>query len=302
MDFSIIIVNYNSTDDLLNCITSIYDHADNISYEIIIVDNNSKDFDPAILPKRESVELKIYPLTENIGFGRANNLGVTKASGKIIYILNPDTLMIENIFPEVKQVFKENENIAICGTRLVDQQNRIEKSGGYYPKIITEFLNIINLFNIFERRIFLKKIEGTDRIIPFEWVTGASLFIRKDVYEKITGFDPDYFLYNEDIDLCYRVARNGDEIVLLSNMTVIHAKSVSSKKDYFSFTLNSYGSKYILVSKIKSKFTGYLIKKIIFLQLLLQVIFWVILFLCNKEKFAGKLKAFPRLTKLFLFG
>lgn len=302
MDLSIIIVNYNSSNDLRNCLTSIYEHVKNVSYEIIVVDNNSSGFNAAIFPRCESASLKIYPLNENIGFGRANNLGVSKASGDIIYLLNPDTQLIENIFPEVKRIFQENEEISICGTRLIDKQNNIEKSGGYFPKIGTEFLNVFHLSNLFEKHNFDMKIRGSHNIIPFEWVTGASLFIRKDVYMRIGGFDSNYFLYNEDIDLCYRVVQSGGKIVLLSNLTVIHSKSVSSRKDYYLFTINSYESKFILISKVKTRFSGFLIKKMIFLQLFLQSFLWIILIPLNYVKYIGKLRALPRLIKLFLFG
>ena len=307
MDLSIIIINYNLSKEINECIKSILKTVINLSFEIIIVDNCSKDNEKQYLTRlQKDLANKInniyfYYLDKNIGFGGANNFGFIKSHGESICFLNPDTILIENIFPKMLNIFQKNKLVSVLGPKIINSKGQQEKSFGFFPNIFTEIFNIVHLLSNFEMLWLKKKTkEKKNDFVNVDWVTGSALVIRRDVFKEIAGFDTSFFMYSEEIDLCKRVFDNKYYIGFVPDIKIIHLKSVSSKKDYFFFTKVSYESKLVYIKKHFSGLNGKIIRTMVLIELFIQVILWLSLYPLNRRKSIGKLKAFPNLIVSYL--
>ena len=241
MDVSIIIVNYNTCQMTMECITSIVEKTHSISYEIIVVDNASEDGSKELFEKKENIKY-IY-LNTNIGFGRANNIAAKYSSGKYLFFLNSDTLLINNAIHILKTYLDCHETVAIWGGNLY---NKDMKNIHSYSKLFPSILNDFDL--AFNRKISLYITKGnmeynrTNLPTKVAYVTGADLMIRKDVFISERGFDPDFFMYFEETELSTRIKNKGWDIMNIPTAKIIHLEGKS-------LTYSPQKSKMILKSK-----------------------------------------------------
>jgi hypothetical protein len=249
---SFIIVNYNSTHYIERCLSSLLLKSENIEKEIIIVSN-----DGSLL----SVDSRIKILTssQNSGFGSACNLGAKEAHGRYLCFLNPDTEIVSDNFQEIISEFENNEKTGVIGIRLEEENRKIQDwSAG----------KEINIWDIIGNNLGLKrskKIWESEEKVECAWVSGACLFIRKDLFEKLNGFDEKFFLYFEDIDLCKRAVDLNYKILYFPKFTIKHfgGKSFGSKKEqkkhYYSsqdyYFKKHFGKIYSLMIKIIRELT-----------------------------------------------
>lgn len=302
IDLSFIIINYNLAKEIENCLNSlllIMDSLKDFKYEIIIVDNNSPDKKlPETEKKFNQDNIKFYYLDDNVGFGKGCNYGFSKASGEYICFLNPDTIIKENIFIPILNIFKNNKSIGIVGPKQQTRSPFFDFSAGFYPNILFEFFNLFAVGVFFEGLIvfLLTKIKK-DKVLRVDWILGASIFIRAELFESIDGFDKDYFMFYEEVDLCKRISNKGYKIIYCPKYSIHHIGSVSGKKDYTLYTIRTYSSKYLYISKHYKSFYEFLMKSMLYLQLFSQMIIWTILYSSNKQKSKQKLNAFIYLIK-----
>ncbi len=302
MILSIIIINYNLSNEVRNCINSLISAAKGLDYEIILVDNRSKD--ESILKIAEElshdpqIKFTFFRTEENIGFGNACNLAAGKAAGEWLFFLNPDTEINENIFPGVIKELEDNYfGRGIIGLN-VNGNKYMDYSAGLFPNFLFEILNVILLGRYFEAfYIKLKKLFSGNKKLKVHWVMGAALFIRRKLFSEINGFDPDYFLYFEEMDLCKRVRDKGLPVTYLSSVRIDHLGSVSSKKNYYFFTKMFYKGKLLFLKKHSASSAFYFYKFLSFLTILSQIVFWQIMKFSNKEKSASKISAFAEVMK-----
>jgi GT2 family glycosyltransferase len=268
-------------------------------YEIIIVDNNSPDKKlPETQNKFTRDNINFFYLDENVGFGKGCNYGYTKASGEYICFLNPDTIIKENIFLPILEIFKNDKSIGIVGPKQQTKSPFFDFSAGFYPNLLFEFFNLFGVGVFFEGFIvFLLTKLKKDKVLEVDWILGASIFIRAELFEAINGFDKDYFMFYEEVDLCNRVSNKGYKIIYSPYYSIHHIGSVSGKKDYTLYTIRTYSSKYIYLSKHYRSLNKFLMKSMLFTQLFSQMIIWSILFPMNKQKSKQKLNAFIYLLK-----
>lgn len=227
--FSIIIVNFNTKNLLKNCLSSIFNNYKSSDFEIIVVDNNSQDSSVTML-KNEFADNKIKLITNNrnIGFGAANNQGATMARGEYLFFLNSDTIIKENILIPLRHFLDSYENIGIIAPKLLlEDGSEQQHAYGGFP----------TLFSVIADKFKKKKIKNSQ---PFEadWISGAALIIKRDIFNKINGFDEKFFMYFEDIDLCKRVKDLGYKVMVFPKIAVIHlgGKSLnkfSKRKEYY---------------------------------------------------------------------
>lgn len=296
-DISFIIINYNLANEIDHCLSSLIETTspnNQINYEVIVVDNNSPEKNlPGIEEKYKCYNIRFYYLNENLGFGKGCNFGFSKASGDYICFLNPDTVIKENIFLSVINLFKSDGSIGIIGPRQETRGPFFDFSAGFSPNIFFELFNLLGLGVFLEGFIIslygrLKK----DAKINVNWILGAAVFIKASLFDKIGGFDSDYFMFFEELDLCKRVAGQGLKILYCPEFRIHHIGSVSGKKDYTSFTIRTYASKKIFFNKHFKSFYGFIMKSLLRLQIFSQILIWSILYMRNKEKSRQKLKAF----------
>lgn len=248
MDVSIIIVNYNTEKLLESCINSIYEKTKEISFEIIIVDNCSSD-NSRNLVKTKYPQITLIEPTENLGFGRANNLGAQYAIGKYLFLLNTDTSLINNAIKALFDFMENDDMIGVCGGNLYHLNGKPNFSfANILPSLLSVFLYRTRLLSY----IPLIRECYNNKGVPMKVkvIIGADLMIKRAEFYKLGGFDPGFFMYIEDTELCYRVYKSGKQIYSVPDAKIIHLQGKSSNTDqkYF-MEVTSY---YLYFKKWKS--------------------------------------------------
>jgi GT2 family glycosyltransferase len=291
MQVSIIIVNYNTKHLTYNCIQSIYHFTSDIDVEIIVVDNDSSDQSIEFLESSFPNVMYIRSST-NIGFGLANNLGVRSAKGEFIFLLNSDTLLKENSIKKMHDFFVKNEksmNLGVLGCKLVNKDLQINYTGDDFPTVISEitrmFVSIIpmRLLNKLSPRVYhffdIVSIQNHENKFLFklaffeiDYVIGANMFLRKNVFDQFAGFSKDYFMYYEECDLQKRMVNAGLKNAILTGTEIIHfqgGSGLSQRKN--SLRIISHQSRYQFLKKHDSK-------KFIFYQIFQHFYFVITIF------------------------
>lgn len=259
MDISIIIVNYNVKDLLDNCVSSIYKAAgEKYKVEIFVVDNNSID-KSADLIKKKYPDAIVIENDKNIGFSKANNIAIKQATGKYILILNPDTVLEESTFDKMINFVEKNSNTGAVTSKLILTNGKLDSAcRRSFPVPSVAIPRMLGLSKLFPQSKAFAKYNLTylddDKTYEVDAICGAFMFIPKTVLDKVGYFDEDYFMYGEDLDLCYRIKKAGYKIFYYPEVTTIHFKGESTKKTHLSYVNNFYGAMRIFVRK---NFTGY---------------------------------------------
>lgn len=286
-DVSIIIVNYNTRTLLADCIESILCQTYGVSYEIIVVDNASTDDSRSYITEKYT-QIKWVDSGGNIGFGRANNLGVKYAQGKYLFLLNSDTILKNNaikIFHEYMNIHAEKENIGALGCQLYDNQGLANLSYGSFPSVSSEIFYLLNKLYYRKKTIILQAID-------VDYITGADIFIPKKIFEKMGGFDPNFFMYYEETDLQYRMAKHGWIRRIITSPHIIHLEGGSFKKKGLSlnrFIISQQSYNYYIRKHYKS--WKYIFFRISLILLRLQ------LFTITNWKWKDKIKAYSIVLK-----
>ena len=249
MILSVIIVSYNSSSFLELCLHSVAKAISQleIESEVIVVDNSSSDDSCEVLNNKFSF-VKLIQNDENIGFSKANNLGVSKAKGKYICILNPDTVLQENTFDEILKFYKSNIKVGFVGCQMIDGNGMfLKESKRVIPSIFSSFMKVLGISKFYYSAL------DKDKRGYIDILAGAFMFVEKTIYDSVKGFDEDYFMYGEDIDLSYKVLKKGYSNYYLGDVKIIHFKGESTDKN--SVYINRfYNAMYIFYTKHFNKF------------------------------------------------
>jgi GT2 family glycosyltransferase len=232
-DLSIIIVNWNCMAFTEQCIASIYSTVNDVAYEVIVVDNASAD-SPCQSLTEKFPDVKLVLSDENIGFGRANNLGARLSLGKILFFLNPDTVLLGDAVHRMLDGLLARPQAGVIGCRLLNPDGSAQISVQKAPTIINQLFALEWL----QRRWPSLPSQGKETphsesaaaLPKVDVVAGAGLMIRRNVFEKVEGFNPEYFMYAEEVELCDAVHRAGWELLHCSSAEVIHFGGQSTKK------------------------------------------------------------------------
>jgi GT2 family glycosyltransferase len=227
IDASIIIVNYKTHDLVLDCIHSIIDKTIGIIFEIIVVDNDSNDRSGELI-KSKFPEVIFIQSGSNLGFGKANNLGIEISRGRNILFLNSDTLLVNNAVKILSSYLDSNEDVGVCGGNLYDlNHNHIHSFTRRFPGIYMELDAIFN----FKISKLLKKETTSFNLsltpIKVSYICGADMMVRKDILDKVGFFDPDFFLYFEETELSYRITKAGYNLHNVPFAKIIHLEGAS---------------------------------------------------------------------------
>lgn len=234
MNLSVIIVNWNSAEYTVSCVSSIEAETKNLEFEIIVVDNASTDDSCRVIQER-CPKVKLIRSERNVGFARANNLGFRHSLGGILLFLNPDT---ELHGPAINLMFERlnsSADIGVLGCRLLNPDLSVQTSCIHrFPTILNQIADIELLRQRFPRlRLWgMRPLFLTDcgKPISVEAVSGACQMVKRDVLETVGLFSTDYFMYMEDLELCYRISQIGKKVCYLGCATIVHHGGQSSKK------------------------------------------------------------------------
>lgn len=244
IDVSVIIVNYNTLKMTSECIDSIIKHTENLNYEIILVDNASSDGSKDFFEHDKRIKY-IYS-SQNLGFGRANNLGYSYSKGKFIFLLNSDTILLNNAIKFFLD-FANNEDVkyACLGSMLLNTSGEYIHSYADLPKLtffIKKYLNeYTRLVGVDLLHNYFDKIPETYPL-KVGYITGADLFIRREVIEKNGLFNPRFFMYYEETDMQNRYSRTGNYSYIIEGPKIIHLCGGSQKKSLLSWMRDIIGS------------------------------------------------------------
>lgn len=261
---SIVILNYNTKDLTLQCIKSIQDNykkqLESGEFEIIIVDNNSTDDSVFSIKKKVlSIEnIKFLENKENVGFSRGNNIGAKEARGKYLLFLNSDTEVLDNGLLGMIDFLEKNERIGILGAKLKNIDGSNQPSCGKFYNLVNIALMLFGGGRLGLLRFSPKKIQNVD------WVSGAALMIRSDLFKILCGFDEKLFMYMEDMELCYRVIEKKYIICFYPGLEILHKERGSSNKEFA--IVNIYKGLIYFYKKHKNKLQYILLKILLILK------------------------------------
>ena len=257
-DVSIVIVNYNVRDLVDNCISSIYSaNNKNHKIEIFFVDNNSIDGSVKYI-KEKYPEVKAISNDRNIGFSKANNIALKQASGKYILILNPDTVLEEGTFSKMIDFCEQNKDTGAVTSKLILSNGKLDSAcKRSFPTFPVALPRIFGLSKLFPKSKIFGKYNLTyldeNKTYEVDSICGAFMFIPKKILDVTGFFDEDYFMYGEDLDLCFKIKKNGFKVYYYPEVTTIHYKGESTRKTHLSYVNNFYGAMRIFIQK---NFTG----------------------------------------------
>lgn len=214
-----------------------------IDAEIIVIDNNSSD-DSCQMVKQLFPNVKLIENKENSGFSKGNNIGVKQAEGEYLCILNPDTVVAEDTFTKLIEFAESKKNLGIIGCQLIDGKgNFLPESKRNIPSPKVALKKLLGKANDYYANHL--EVNETGRV---EILVGAFMFLKKEVYEAVNGFDEDYFMYGEDIDLSYKVLKSGYHNFYYGDTSVIHFKGESTLRDA-NYAKRFYGAMQIFYKK-----------------------------------------------------
>ncbi len=268
-DLSVIIVNYNVRAFLEQCLMAIERAQHNLKIEIFVVDNASVDGSQAMV-KRKFPHVHLIENHENLGFSKGNNQALKLVKGNYVLILNPDTLIQEDTIMTLKNFLDERPKTGAVGCKLINPDGSFQvASRRSLPTPWVAFTRIVGLSKIFPKSRLFGQYNMTyldpDIESEVDVLSGTLMFIRKEILDTIGYFDEDYFMYGEDIDLCYRIKKSGWKIFYTPKTQAIHYKGESTKRGEFSVISRFYSAMLIFAHKhLRDRYS-------IFLQIILSL-------------------------------
>ena len=229
---AIIIVSYNVRDELLACLDSVVGHTAPYPTQIVVVDNASSDGTVEAVRTRWP-EVRAIEAGGNLGFARANNIGINATQSEFVLLLNPDTICPPGALPALVRGLASHPEAAAAGPRLIDADGFPELSFGSAIGPFGELRQKVigGLYNRRVRHVVRMVDEWARQPGPREWVSGACLLLRRRDLEEVGLLDERYFMYTEDVDLCVSLRRRGRTVLFLPQAEVLHLRGRSAGRN-----------------------------------------------------------------------
>ena len=237
LDLSILIVSYNTCSLLRQCLRSIFSKDQDVSFEVIVVDNASADGTPEMVAS-EFPEVRLLKNSENVGFSVANNAAMDCSRGRCVLLLNSDTILVPGTLGSMLEVMDQDKSIGIAGCRLVRPSGEMDLAcRRSFPTPMVSLSRFLRLNRLFPKHKLFGRYNLTylDECGRYEVdsIVGAFMMVRREVVEQVGGLDEDYFMYGEDVDWCFRIQRAGWKVMYVGDCTTYHYKGASSRKESF---------------------------------------------------------------------
>lgn len=229
---SVIIVSYNTKDLLQDCLQSLYASGSHEFLEVFVVDNASRDGSPGMV-RDQFPQAHVLAETENLGFAAANNLAYSKSRGEYVFLLNPDARLEREAISQSVQYMESDPSCGLCGGQILNMDGSPAPSARSFPGMINKLLVLSGLSSRYPSSRFFGRQDMTylddTSPVPVDWVPGTFSCIRRGMLEEIGFFDPRFFMYYEETDLCLRAKRNGWKVVFLPWAKAWHVGGACSK-------------------------------------------------------------------------
>jgi len=274
VDISFVIVNWNAKKCLLEAIRSIYKTVSDNTYELIIVDNASSDGSVDAVTG-EFPKAKVIVNNENIGFARANNIGIKQSVGRYICLMNSDTVILGNCIKNLTAFMDQRPDIGITGPRILNPDLTLQPQCRYFPTIWNNLCQALGLNHLFPKSAFFSdsfmKHWAHDKMRSVDVITGCFWLVRRCAIDQVGLLDEDFFIYAEDVDWCKRFHEAGWDIVFHPDCQVIHVGGASSKNAPIKYYLEMQKADLLYWRKHNGKVLGYIYLSIVFIRHLIRL-------------------------------
>jgi len=249
-EVSIVIVNYNTKDYVARCLKSIYNNKFHAKFEVIVIDNNSTDDSVAVL-RQLFPRIRLVENKKNQGFAYANNQGTKAATGNYVLLLNPDTEVLPDALNVLYAFMNNHKDAAIAAPMLVDENRKRQASCRKFPGIWQEIVKAVGFPKYTPDHALLGYCDIRDwgKTQEVDQPQGACLMIRREVLSDGRVFDEDFYMYYEEVDLCYRVRKNGWRIYFVPAARVVHFSGKSFSQNMPRMIFHIYRSKFLFFRK-----------------------------------------------------
>lgn len=274
LDVSIIIVNWNTRDLLQKCLQHLESTIEKVDYETIVVDNDSADGSQALV--RETFPaVRLIENTENVGFARANNQGLAISQGRYVLLLNSDAFVQANTIDMMVEFMDDHPEAGMSACKLLYEDGNLQPSCYAFPTLTTEFYTAVQLDKLFPHSQtfgkFLMTYWDFDEVRAVDAVMGAFMLVRRQVLDQVGGMDESYFMYSEEIDWCYRIKKQGWQIIYNPAVQTIHVWGGSSQRVRGEMLIQLYRSKVAFFRKNYGQLAANLLKFVVGFGCLLRI-------------------------------
>lgn len=258
---SVVIVSWNVRDDLRECLRSLWRDGEGLAMEVIVVDNASTD-GTAEMVRQEFPQVRLVVNERNLGYTKANNIGIRLSRGKFILLLNPDTVVHKGALRALLACAEAHPEAGIIGTKLLNPDGSLQRSARSFPDIGAGLFRNTLLGRLFPNNPFVRRYLltdfGYDAVREVDWVSGAAMLVRREVFERIGLLDEGFWAYCEDVDFCWRAKQAGFAVLFCPDAVITHKIGRSSDqklaacliqhhKSMWRFYLKNYRQRYPLL-------------------------------------------------------
>jgi len=297
VDLSIIIVSYNTKDLTRKCLGSIYENVKGVSFEVICIDNDSRDGSQEMI-KKEYPQVKLIESKKNLGYAKGNNLGIEESKGKYVLLLNSDTIILPNSLKRVFDFMEEHSDAGAASPKLLNPDGSIQYCVRTLPDIKTATLQTLGWHKLFPKNKVTAKYYRTDldynKILSVDSIGTTCYMIRREVLQKIGLLDEDFFMYNVDLDFNKRIKDAGYNIYYMPDAKIIHYGGVSVNKSSYKGLIEQHQGMWLLYKKHYAAKRNPILNLLIYKAIYLRLGIKLILAFFSKDKRVVKGPGAPR--------
>ena len=284
MDLSVVIVNYLTFELTRNTINSIFEYSYPFSYEILVVDNASSDDSLSKLQDYFKDKVTFIASKENNGFAAGNNQALRVAKGRYVLLLNSDTIVWENTLENIYNYMEKHTDVGASGCRVLLENGDLDKAcKRSFPNVKNSFFRLFHIpTNSKDDNYNLDGLPD-DEIYEIDCLTGAFMFMRAEALNEAGLLDETFFMYGEDIDLCYRIKKAGWKIIYYGESKITHLKGASSKKQKNKLIYEFYRAMYIYYKKHHADESSFLVNIVVYIGIAVLCVLKLFLNLFKKK-------------------
>jgi GT2 family glycosyltransferase len=278
MDVSVIIVNWDTEALLRECLQSVFDATRGIDFEVIVIDNASRDGSVAMVEK-EYPQVELVKNPDNKGFATANNQGIARAQGRYVLLLNSDTVVLDDAIEATVRFADARPKVAVAGCRVLNADRSLQPTCFMYPSLLNMLLSSSYLYKLFPGSRFFGRERMTwwDRADTrdVDVVTGCFMLVRRDAIDQVGRLDERFHMYGEETDWCYRFKEAGWRVVFAPDGQIIHYGGASSRQKPAEMTLQLRGSILLFLKKHRGILSYAAARVLVALYFFLRIPYWL---------------------------
>lgn len=274
-DATVSIVNWNTRQELADCLQSILEQRKSADLEVFVVDNGSSDGSAEMVASEFSESVELIANSENRGFGAAHNQAIARCSGRYVFVLNPDCRILQpDLLRKMIDYMDKHRDIGMMGPRIVNPDGSLQFSARRFPPMFAGLFRHTVLGKLFPNNRFVKGYLMTNvdhsRIMDVDWLSGSALMVRRETFEEIGLFDERFFMYCEDVDWCKRAHDAGWRVLYYPEVELSHRIGAASDKNPIAMIKHHHHSMFLYFVKHNSRSPKILLAPLVLIALWLR--------------------------------